>query len=276
MIVRFWGVRGLSAAPGKPFVRYGGNTTAVEVVADSGARLLIDCGTGAIPYGRHLLGHGFAQGRGHLPVLLSSTQLDHISALPFFVPVFIPGNRIEVLGMAPAGETLLQILQDLLNPHYCPINSLDNLPADIRVQDVRERPVAVDGFEVEGLWVPGPRLGATAWRVRADGRTLVFVCDVEYGEAGPAPALVELVRGADLLIHDATWPDEAYPRRKGAGNAPVRDALRLAELAGAGRLVLFHHAPDATDERIDAMLAGVRTRTQRAVEAAAEGGELAV
>ena len=46
MKVRFWGVRGSFAMSGREFLRYGGNTTSVEIVTNDGHRLLIDLGTG--------------------------------------------------------------------------------------------------------------------------------------------------------------------------------------------------------------------------------------
>ena len=97
MKLRFWGVRGSFAMCGRDFVRYGGNTTSVELVADAGERLLIDLGTGATELAKQLMTGEFGKGAGSLPILLTHTHLDHIQGLPFFTPVYVPGNWIEVV-----------------------------------------------------------------------------------------------------------------------------------------------------------------------------------
>ncbi len=116
MKIRYWGVRGSFAMCGKEFLRYGGNTTSVELVTAAGARLLIDLGTGATEYAKTLMAGEFGQGKGTLTVLLSHTHLDHIQGLPFFTPFFIKGNHFRILGADPAGSSLKGTLQNQLAP----------------------------------------------------------------------------------------------------------------------------------------------------------------
>ena len=130
MKIRFWGVRGSFAMSGRDFLRYGGNTTSVELVSAAGDRLLIDLGTGATEYAKTLMAAEFGKGQGSLPILLSHTHLDHIQGLPFFTPFFIKGNKIGILGATPtSGLSLEATLQNQLAPHYSPLNSLGNLAA---------------------------------------------------------------------------------------------------------------------------------------------------
>ena len=134
MKIRFWGVRGSFAMSGREFLRYGGNTTSVELLSDAGKRLLIDLGTGATELAKHLMSGEFAKGQGSLPILLTHTHLDHIQGLPFFTPFFIKGNEIRIMGADPiSGLSLEATLQNQLAPHYSPLNGLENLAAGVTI-----------------------------------------------------------------------------------------------------------------------------------------------
>ncbi len=275
MKVRFWGVRGFYPAAGASFVRYGGNTAALEIVNDQGDRLAIDFGTGAVPLGRALLGAGFGAGKGALSVLLSHTHLDHTAALPFFVPVFIPGNKIDIFGATSDGK-LQGVLESLFDPHVCPINSLRNLGATVSVHNVADGPVAVPGFSVRALLVPHGKATGVAWRIEADGRSLAVITAIDHPPQGPLPTAVALAQGVDMLMQDAAWPSSPAHLVQRWGGASLGYAISVAELAGAQQLVLTHHAPNHSDGDIDAMLADARRRTTLPVRAATEGETLEV
>ena len=120
---------------GRDYLRYGGNTTSVELLSAGGDRLLIDLGTGATEFAKHLMGEGFGKGSGKLPILLSHTHLDHIQGLPFFTPFFIKGNEIRIMGADPiSGVSLEATLQNQLSPHYSPLNGLENLAAGVTIK----------------------------------------------------------------------------------------------------------------------------------------------
>lgn len=272
MKVRFWGVRGSFAMPGAEYLRYGGNTTAVEVVAKSGRRLLIDLGTGATEYAKELMAAEFGEGKGELPILLSHTHLDHIQGLPFFTPFFIKGNRICILGGEPGDVPLTQVLQNQLNPHYSPLYGLENLAAGVTVKAVNPgSSLPVEGFEVSAVKVPHGGMWTLGFRITADNRTTVFLSDVEYLDSGPSAEALALAKGADLLIHDAMFTDEEYRTRHGWGHSSASAAIRLAERAGARKLALFHHNPDSSDIAIDSLVVQARGQTSVPLFAAAEG-----
>lgn len=272
MRIRFWGVRGSFAMCGEDYLRYGGNTSAVEVIGAGERRLLIDLGTGATELAKHLMDGAFGQGQGHLPILLSHTHLDHIQGLPFFTPFFIKGNRIRILGAEPANTSLEDTLQNQLNPHYSPLYGLENLAAGVAVEAVQpSSDLAVEGFDITAVSVPHGNMDALAFRITEGGKTAVYISDVEYPDSGPPDRVLALARDADLLIHDAMYTDEEYRTRRGWGHSPVSAAIDVAERAGARQLVLFHHNPDATDDAIDALEARARERSSVPVIAAAEG-----
>lgn len=273
MKVRFWGVRGSFAMCGREVLRYGGNTTSIELVTAAGSRLLIDLGTGATELAKQLMQGEFGRGQGELPILLSHTHLDHIQGLPFFTPFFVKGNQIRILGADPPGLSLEATLQNQLAPHYSPLNGLENLAAGVSIDAIRPgSSFALGEFQVETAPVPHGNMWTTAFRITADAKTVTFLSDVEYPDPDkPLPEALRLARGADLLIHDAMHADDDYPLRRGWGHSPSRAAVAVAEQAAARRLALFHHSPDATDQMIDELVRRVSARTSVEVFAAAEG-----
>jgi phosphoribosyl 1,2-cyclic phosphodiesterase len=277
--IRFWGVRGSFAMSGRDFLRYGGNTTSVELVTAGGHRLLIDLGTGATELAKNLMSSEFGKGQGKLPILLSHTHLDHIQGLPFFTPFFIKGNEIRILGADPnSGSSLEATLQNQLAPHYSPLNGLENLAAGVSIETVRPpAAISLPGFEVSTIPVPHGSMWTTAYRISADGKTVTYLSDVEYPDLDAPPAeVLALAQGADLLIHDAMHADHDYDLRRGWGHSPARAGVVVAERAGAQKLALFHHSPDATDAMIDEVVQRTSARTAVPVFAAAEGSYLDV
>ena len=279
MKVRFWGVRGSFAMSGRDFLRYGGNTTSVELQTSAGERLLIDLGTGATELAKQLMAAEFGKGAGKLPILLSHTHLDHIQGLPFFTPFFIKGNEIRILGATPiSGLSLESTLQNQLAPHYSPLNGLENLAAGVSIETITAGDkLQLPGFEVETRAMPHGSMWTTAYRITADGKTVTYLSDVEYPSPDePADSALELAREADLLIHDAMHADHDYEQRKGWGHSPARAGVVLAEKARAKRLALFHHSPDATDAMIDEVVQRTSAMTAVPVFAAAEGSYLEI
>jgi phosphoribosyl 1,2-cyclic phosphodiesterase len=264
---------------GREFLRYGGNTSSVELITAAKQRLLIDLGTGATELAKQLVGSEFGKGTGTLPILLSHTHLDHIQGLPFFTPFFIKGNEIRIIGAAPrSGISLEETLQNQLAPHYSPLNGLENLAAGVTIETIAPGlTIQLPGFEVATAAVPHGSMWTTAYRITADGKTVTYLSDVEYPSIDdPLPEAVALAHEADLLIHDAMHADHDYDMRKGWGHSPARAGVVVAERAGAKKLALFHHSPDATDDMIDEVVERTAARTAVPVIAAAEGNYLDV
>ncbi len=277
MKVRFWGVRGSCATPGSRFLRYGGNTTAIEVRAESGHRVLIDLGTGVTELAKELMAAEFGQGQGELPVLLTHTHVDHIQGLPFFTPLFIRGNSIRIMGSEPQGMPLKEVLQDQLNGHYSPLYGLENLAAGLEVETLDSGSSwPVEGFEVRTQLAPHGSTSVVASRITADGKSIVIMTDVEHGLEGISPELTLLARDCDLLVHDAMFSDSEYTLRAGWGHSSVGSAISAAQTVGAKRLALFHHSPDATDVELDALVAHAQSVSDVDVFAAQEGHDISI
>lgn len=260
MKVRFWGVRGSIPAPGPETNRYGGNTACVSITASSGDLVIIDMGTGVVGLGNELLGGPFGKGQGRATVLLSHGHWDHIQGFPFFPPVFIPGNQLTVYGHAHSSPMLEGILEGQMNPHFSPIYTLKNLGANIEFAAVTPgKRISLPG-EMAMIAQPNPHgtTTALAFRLEEAGRSFVYASDVGYGEKGPTPEVLDLYRGADVLLHDCTYTPADQETRRNRGFSSYLDAARAAVAAEAKHLVMFHYDQDYSDADVDQLQTACR------------------
>lgn len=282
MRLRFWGVRGVHPSAGPQYLRYGGNTSALEVELFDGAgnaslRLLFDFGTGAIGFGRQLLGACFGAGKGRLVVLLTSTQLDHTGALPFFVPLFIPGNQISLYGASTASQSPRELLEDLLDPHYSPINSLANFGATLRIETVGGGPLPLEGLaadqKVEVLRLGEQDEASLAFRLTSGGKSLAIVGDAAWRSEAVQAKVAAFAAGVDVLLHNSAWLERFSPPITGLCPQMLA-VIGLAERCGAAQLVLTHHSPYSTDRQLDELQRRLQSVTRPVVRVSHEGLEL--
>jgi ribonuclease BN (tRNA processing enzyme) len=269
MLIRFWGTRGSIASPGAHTVRYGGNTTCIEVESSDGGRIVVDAGTGARLLGARLLSDHPNGGKVNL--LLSHAHWDHVQGLPFFGPLRDAGSQVHLYVPQHMIGEASRILKTQLDPLFFPLAPTD-MKANIRVDGVGERAV-IDGFIVRSASVRHPG-GAVAYRIE-DGndpaRSVVIAPDSELdGGSTDSTPLSSLAHGARVLVHDAMYNEEEYTSRRGWGHSTHHAALKLALQCGVRVLVLFHHDPDRSDAGVDAMLEECRS------SCAEQGGDLQV
>lgn len=277
--VRFWGVRGSIPSPGPETVRYGGNTSCVTVETLNSDLFILDAGSGIRALGQTLVR------QQRLPVaaylLLTHTHWDHIQGFPFFVPAFIPGNRLSIFGGAGTDDSLAEALAGQMLHRYFPI-SIDRLPAELRFRHVDPgcHEIGRAVVTVGELHHTGPTVG---YRLELDGSVVAYLTDAEprggLQDLTPDPVAVRLAEDADVLIHDAQYTDAEYPAKVGWGHSPLGYVVDLALAARAKHLYLFHHDPARTDDQLDALADEARDRAHGAgaslrVDAAAEGVDL--
>ena len=252
MRIRIWGCRGSLAAPGPDTVKYGGNTSSVEVRLDDGSLIVLDAGTGIRELGAALTGPR------RLHVLLTHLHLDHIQGLMFFAPFFHPESEITVWGPPAAGRTLRKRLARYISNPLSPIE-IGELPARVTFRDVPSEPWRVDGVELRASLVShrGPTLG---FRLSENGTSLCYLPDHEPGlgadmERTPSGWLSGhgLADGASLLLHDCQYSEREYPAHRGWGHSSLPDALAFARRCDARRLLLVHHDPWHDDAFLDAL-----------------------
>lgn len=271
MQVRFWGVRGLVASPGTPFRRYGGDTLCVEVVTDAGARLILDLGTGGIALGSALAGAACKGGSKRLAVLLSSTHLDHIHGLPFFVPALAPGWDLTIMGPCQSGSDISGILDGALNPNYSPLYGVENLTPRLDMTTLTEGELTWDGIRIVTRELPNGKTPSLGLRLEADGATLAYLADVEY-EGPPSAAAIDLASEADLLVHDGMGTLPMVVKRRGVPVVRPEDAMQVAREAEVKSLLLYRHDPDLTDAAMEILLADLRQGSDRFTVDAAKVG----
>jgi CheY-like chemotaxis protein/phosphoribosyl 1,2-cyclic phosphodiesterase len=279
MRARFWGTRGSIAKAGASTLRYGGNTSCVEVRADDGTLVVLDAGSGIHELGLALM-RSEAGTRGNL--LIGHTHWDHIQGFPFFAPFFSAEASWDVY--APGGR---RHQGALMSPDHHPIE-LDQLEARLRFQDLAEGEFTIGGIRVITQYLHHPAL-TLGYRFEADGQILVYATDHEphslhplSGGPGARPLHhedrrhVRFLEGADLVIHDSQYTLHDFPARTGWGHAPAERVVDYAIAAGVRRLALFHHDPEHDDTTVDAIAVragewAAKARQPPEVFAAAEG-----
>lgn len=285
MYVKFWGTRGSIAKPGSSTVRYGGNTSCIEVRSAAGTIVVVDCGTGIQGLGQALMRNTPLPMIGH--ILISHTHWDHIQGLPFFAPLFVPGNEWDIYAPRGLSQTLRDILAGQMEYTYFPI-TLDALGANVRYHDLVEGVVEVGDITVRTQYLNHPAL-TLGYRLEVDGASLVYTCDHEPFSQQLADGRkdiadqdqrhIDFLRDADLVIHDAQYTAAEYVSKVGWGHSTFEAAVDMCRLAGAKRLALTHHDPLRDDDAVDQMQEAARTRASEAgveldVFAAKEGMEI--
>ena len=264
MNVRFWGTRGSLPKPGPDTLRFGGNTSCVEVRTSLGTRVIIDCGSGLHDLGQALITAGKPIENGH--ILISHTHWDHIQGIPFFAPFFAPENKWEIYAPKGLGQSVQETLAGQMQYTYFPVR-LDQMGAGIRYHEL------VEGtFEIEDLLITTRYMNHTAltlgFRLEADGAVLVYATDHEpfnpqlasgAGEiSGRDREHSQFLRGADLVIHDAQFTAQEYTNRIGWGHSTVEYAVAVGKAAGAKHLALTHHDPLRTDDALEKLVRTTR------------------
>ncbi len=268
--VRFWGVRGSVPSPGADTAIVGGNTSCVEISLGA-ERLILDAGTGLRLLGDRLLREG-AHLQAPIRLLLSHVHWDHVMGLPFFAPLYMLGAQIE-LATGPTSAPLRDVLGRLMSAPCFPID-FGSLPSQIVCHDLGARRRFASGpFEVTvaPLSHPDP---VYAYRIDAGGRSVVYATDTEHGDVIDE-RLVELCRGADVLIYDAQYLPEEFPAKKGWGHSTYLAGAEIAAAAGVQTLALFHHDPRRSDDEVKALVRRARQVFPHTV-AAREGMSLAL
>jgi len=267
MKARIWGCRGSLSTPGASTVRYGGNTSCVEVRTPSGALIVLDAGTGIRNLGRALAGEELRE----LDLVLTHLHLDHIEGLGFFAPLFDPECVIRVWGPRPVNGSLHDLLAAYLSPPYFPV-PFEEIPARISFTEVGEESWDIGGVRIASQPVrhPGSTVG---YRLSQNGTSLAYIPDNEPG-LEPSSGL-SVAGGADLLLHDAQFTDAEYTSRVGWGHSATSHFVTYLAEAAPRRALMFHHDPSHADGQLEEMLADVRARSGSAdVDLAFEGLEL--
>lgn len=294
--ITFWGVRGSIPTPGPSTVRYGGNTSCVEVRAE-GEIIVLDAGSGIRLLGQSLQ-REFGSDPIKLAILISHTHWDHIQGLPFFLPAYNQRNQLKVFGYDGTRTRLGEILAGQMETPFFPV-TMAELPGKIQIEELKEMDFQIGKIRVRSKFLNHPGV-CVGYRIYTPAGSVAYMPDNEpfdqldvqlrnrgvenTGHQYKSPAqeradLIEFLRGTNVLILDAQYTDEEYQKHIGWGHGSISSVVSLAADADAKRLLLFHHDPNHDDEMVDKIVDKARMQIAQvgksiSVEAAREGSEL--
>ena len=255
MEARVWGCRGSLAAPGADTVRYGGNTSCIEVRLDSGEVLVLDAGTGIRAAGAAMADDPPSE----VHLLLTHLHMDHLQGLGFFRPLFDPNVHVHIWGPPSPVQPLADRIGSYMSPPLFPVR-LGDVPCTLTYHDATDEPVTIGSATVHARNVAhqGPTVG---YRIEEEDGSLAYIPDHEpslgIDLTAQSPDWVsghDLAKGVDVLFHDAQYGDHEYPAHVGWGHSAFEHVMQFAALCQVGRVVLFHHDPYHSDEELEALL----------------------
>jgi phosphoribosyl 1,2-cyclic phosphodiesterase len=269
MKVKFWGVRGSIASPGPNTVRYGGNTTCIEIRTDNNELIILDAGTGIFPLSQTLL----AELPVNANIFISHSHWDHIQGLPFFVPNFIPGNVLRLHGAFDpvSGKGVEQVMSVQLQYSYFPVREAE-MKARIEYVTLHpEQSITVGSATITPYLLNHPVINF-GYRIEANGKSIFFTGDHEppYNIFEPADAeyaeyqsfvdekensILKAMHGVDVLIADSSYTAAEYASKKGWGHGTYKTSIAAAYKVGARMLFCTHHEPTRSDDALEAVFA---------------------
>jgi ribonuclease BN (tRNA processing enzyme) len=246
MKVSIEGVRGSVPTTKSETSGFGGNTSCVTI-SENGYMLILDGGTGIqnvkLP----------EQPPERVDILLTHLHLDHIQGLGFFGPLFETTQNVHIWAPSGASNNLRARLNRYLSPPLFPIHFRD-IPCDITLHEISNSIFEIGPFEILSQYVihPGPTVG---FRVKGKNAVMAYIPDHEPA-LGPKGLLTdnkwisgfELIKNADLLIHDSHFTAGEYQNKIGWGHSSMEDCIKFAALAAVKKLLLTHHAPSHSDD----------------------------
>jgi phosphoribosyl 1,2-cyclic phosphodiesterase len=296
--LKFWGVRGSIPVPGPGTVRFGGNTSCIEIRAD-GELIVLDAGSGIRELGL-ALENEFGSRPIKLSLLITHVHWDHIQGFPFFVPAYNDKNEIQILGYDGAGSGLREILKGQMATPFFPV-ALYDLPGKINIQKLESMDFNIGKVRVRSRFMNHPGV-CVGYRILTSKGSIAYLPDHEPYDAfklhsakshllSPEQTqkraredraeLVKFLQGADILILDSQYTDEEYQAHVGWGHGSLSSAISLALDASVRKLVLYHHDPTHDDDMIEKMLQiarkiAAKSESYLEVEAAREGAEFTI
>jgi phosphoribosyl 1,2-cyclic phosphodiesterase len=256
MQVRFWGVRGTLPCPYRNFMKYGGNTSCIEIIAGD-HRYVFDAGTGIRSLGAEYLQKDVRQAT----LLLTHTHWDHIHGFPFFAPAFDPKRSFRVMAghlSKTLGGVRAALASQMAEPLF-PV-PLEVMAAKLEFEDfdAGDSVTLRKGTRIRTTKLNHPN-GATGYRLEHGGVAVCYVTDTEHIPGHLDPNVLGLIEGADLVMYDSTYTDAEFPKYVGWGHSTWEEAIRLCRAASVKKLALFHHDPS----RDDVAMAAIERKAKR-------------
>ncbi len=252
MIIRCWGARGSIPVSGPEYLKYGGDTTCLEIRTKNDEIIVVDSGSSIRRLGNRLV----HENRLEFTMIFTHAHWDHVMGFPFFKPIYTAKSKINICGCPFAQSTVKEMIYRVMSPPYFPV-SYNDILAEIKYEGNCVDSFTIDSVEVTPIPLSHPNQGL-GYKFVEDGKSFVFLTDNELTlrhEGGlDYEDYLRLSSGADLLIHDAEYTEEDYTKTQGWGHSIYTDALRLAMEANVKQFGLFHHNQDRSDVGIDQLI----------------------
>lgn len=257
--VTFWGVRGSIPVPGPTTVKYGGNTSCLELKSDRGDWFIFDAGSGL-----RLLGESLDLSKKHeLNLFISHPHWDHINGFPFFTPIYLPGNKITIYGPGTFELSLEDVISGQMKYTYFPVRTAE-LQAEVHFRQLGEETFEVGNFRVSTITLNHP-VACLGYRVNYGEKVFIYLGDNEpyynlYNDNDPDMIafandmnnrIVEFMRDADCVVADSQYIPAEYKMKRGWGHSTTHHVVNRALKAGVKKLFFFHHEPLRRDEELD-------------------------
>jgi phosphoribosyl 1,2-cyclic phosphodiesterase len=262
MKLKFWGARGSIPVSGKNYNKYGGCTTCVEVRSKKDELIIVDAGSGIRVLGKELL----KTSQHRFNMLFTHSHWDHVLGFPFFAPIYNKKTRINIMGCSFSSDPVREIIAKTMQPPGFPVK-FEEIEARFEFGSLCTGGCDINGLQVLPIELSHPNNGL-GYKFAESGKTFVFLTDNELGFVHPGGKkpedYVAFSRGAEVLVHDADYTPEEYPRRRTWGHSTWEQALDLALKAEVRSLGLFHHNQDRYDRDLDRIVAECGRRARRA------------
>jgi phosphoribosyl 1,2-cyclic phosphodiesterase len=252
--LKFWGARGSIPTPGKHFVKYGGNTSCVEIRCGE-TIIICDAGSGLRELGASLI-HEFYGSPKDYHILISHTHWDHIQGFPFFPIAYVPNQTINFYG-GNSVNNLEHLLYSQMDRDFFPV-SLDELSAVIFFNKLTKNPFYINDIKISYVHQIHPSL-SIGYRIEYNGKTVVYSTDSEISDDPEIEKINEknissLIHDADLLIADCQYTQDEYKSKQGWGHSSIEKMIEISNKNNVKNLFAFHHDPTRTDEQVDIMI----------------------
>ncbi|HBE02995.1 MAG: hypothetical protein A2096_07735 [Spirochaetes bacterium GWF1_41_5] len=244
MQIRFLGVRGSISAPdSRTRFKIGCNTSCIELLNNSGQRLILDMGTGLVK-----LNNYYRENPKETDIyfVLSHTHIDHIIGFPYFAPIFIPKYNIHIFAPDMPRYSVKEVFENLMSTPFFPVN-LKELKASIHFHFLTEKKtVKINGFDIYPRAHIHP-ITCYGYRINADNRCFSYLTDIEHFDRFDERA-VETAEGSDAMVHDSQYFPREFPQYRHYGHSTYEEAIKVKQLAQSRKLYLFHYDPLRTDD----------------------------
>jgi phosphoribosyl 1,2-cyclic phosphodiesterase len=249
MYIKCWGARGSIPVSGKEYIKYGGDTTCMEIRTQDDDIIIIDAGTGIRRLGNQLLG----EKRSKFHLIFTHAHWDHLMGFPFFKPIYLKQTEIKVYRCPLQGQYVEKMISKVLSPPNFPVKYSD-ISASIVYEEGCPEAFEIGSITIEPIRLSHPN-GGNGYKFTENDKTFVFLTDNELGFVHSRGLryddYLKFSANADLLIHDAEYTPKEYERYIEWGHSSYEQAVNLAIDAKVSRLGLFHINQDRSDQAMD-------------------------